>query len=71
MTNTIAQPTLNHREMQVLVLSALGKTQAEIARTLYVSPETIKVANRTLREKLGAPTTTNAVYKAMRWGLFD
>ena len=43
----------------VLVLSALGKSRSEIARTLHLSPETIKAANRTLREKLDAPTTTN------------
>jgi DNA-binding NarL/FixJ family response regulator len=71
MPTTISQLALNHRELQILVLSALGKTQSEIAQTLHVSPETIKASNRSLREKLDAPTTTNAVYKAMRWGLFD
>ena len=42
-----------------------------IARALFVSIDSVKSYNKTLRQKLGAPTMTNAVFRAMRWRLIE
>lgn len=47
--------------MEVLVLIAQGKTNEEIARILFLSPETIKSHVRHLLGKLNAANRAHAV----------
>lgn len=60
---------LTHRERQVLGLVAEGKTDAEIGAKLFLSRETIKTHNKTVRAKLGARNRAHAVHNAHRLGI--
>lgn len=62
---------LTPRETVVLDHLATGATINEIARQLFVSPNTIKTQCRTLSRKLGATTRADAVLVARRIGLLD
>jgi DNA-binding NarL/FixJ family response regulator len=57
---------LTCREIEVLELIAKGETSTEIAKKLYISPDTSKLRMKTLREKLHAATAAQAVYQAMK-----
>ncbi len=54
---------LTRREAQVLQLLAEGRTNAEIARTLWVTPETVKFHLSNAYRKLGVANRT----EASRW----
>ena len=60
---------LKERERQVLTLLAGGKTNPQIAETLFLSPETIKWYRKKLLVKFDAPTSAALVSKAKDWGL--
>ncbi|MFJ5772586.1 DNA-binding response regulator [Streptomyces sp. NPDC093094] len=51
---------LSRREREVLHLLGQGMSNREIARCLFISPETVKDHVRSLRTKLGAPTRVHA-----------
>jgi len=53
---------LSSRELEVLKLIAMGLTNAEIGKQLYVAPETIKSHVRMILAKLGARTRAHAVW---------
>ncbi|HWA31500.1 MAG TPA: response regulator transcription factor [Rhizomicrobium sp.] len=57
------------REFAVLELLAGGQSNKEIARTLAISPNTVKSHILRLFEKLGAQRRTQAVQKAKELGL--
>ena len=57
---------LSRREAQVLALVAQGRTNAEIARTLSVSPGTVKRHLENVYAKLGVHSRTAAA--AVAWG---
>ena len=57
-----AHKGLTRREIEVLCLMADGLTQKEIARQLFVSPNTINTHTRNIYEKTGARCSANAVY---------
>jgi DNA-binding NarL/FixJ family response regulator len=59
---------LTERETQVLTLIAQGHTNAEIARALYLSPNSIKTYVRTGYRKIGAASRSQAVSWAIRNG---
>jgi DNA-binding NarL/FixJ family response regulator len=61
--------SLTSREIEVLQLVAKGETTFDIAKKLFISPETSKMRMKTLREKLEAATAAQAVYKAMKMEL--
>jgi DNA-binding NarL/FixJ family response regulator len=62
-------PLLSEREREVLGLIADGRTNREIAATLYLSPHTVKEHTSALYRKLGARNRAEAVQRAQRIGL--
>jgi DNA-binding NarL/FixJ family response regulator len=59
----LAQP-LSERELEVLQLIALGKTNKEIARELIVSPGTVKAHTASIYRKLDVANRTEAAARA-------
>jgi len=60
---------LTLRELEVLKLVALGKTNQEIAEGLFISKATAKVHVRRVIAKLGVSDRTQAVVRALELGL--
>ncbi len=60
---------LTQREVEVLVLVSEGRTNAEIAKYLYMSPKTASVHVSRILSKLGATNRTEAVALARVLGL--
>jgi DNA-binding CsgD family transcriptional regulator len=55
---------LTRREHQVVLLVAEGLTNAEIARTLWISPGTVRRHLENVFAKLGVHTRTGAVARS-------
>ncbi|CAA9387453.1 MAG: Two-component transcriptional response regulator, LuxR family [uncultured Rubrobacteraceae bacterium] len=64
----LAEP-LSGREREVLGLMALGRTNAEISRELFVAVGTVKAHANNIYRKLGANNRSEAVSKASDLGL--
>lgn len=62
---------LSARENEVLKLVALGHTNAEIARAMYLSERTVETHRAHIRQKLDAATQAQLVDIARRGGLLD
>jgi len=60
---------LSVRERELLQLAADGLTTAEIAKRLYLSPNTVKTYWQRLYEKLGSRDRASALAEALRRGL--
>ncbi|MGL5849735.1 MAG: response regulator transcription factor [Phycicoccus sp.] len=61
--------TLTAREMEVLGLLVEGSSVAQVGKTLYMSPSTVKTHIGKIYEKLGAHNRASAVIAAVRLGL--
>lgn len=61
---------LSERELTVLKLVVDGLSNAEIAKSMCVSTETVKTHMRHILEKLSVSDRTQAAVKAMKEGLF-
>jgi LuxR family transcriptional regulator, maltose regulon positive regulatory protein len=59
---------LSERELTVLGLLASRLTTAEIARTLFISPNTLKSHIKSIYRKLDASSRSEAVYKGQEQG---
>ena len=57
------------REREVLVLVAEGRSNPDIARSLYIGEATVKTHLLHVFEKLGVNDRTRAVTRAMELGL--
>jgi len=64
----LAEP-LSGRELEVLGLMALGRTNAEISRELFVAVGTVKAHANNIYRKLDANNRSEAVSKAAKLGL--
>jgi DNA-binding NarL/FixJ family response regulator len=62
---------LSDRELEVLVLIGRGQSNAEAARTLFVSETTIKTYVSRLLTKLAITNRTHAAILGHEAGLFD
>jgi LuxR family maltose regulon positive regulatory protein len=60
---------LSQRELEVLHLIAMGRTNQEIARLLIVSPGTIKAHTASIYRKLDVANRTEAVARARQLGI--
>jgi DNA-binding NarL/FixJ family response regulator len=60
---------LSPREAEVLALVAVGRSNGEIARELFISPKTASVHVTHILEKLGVSNRTEAAMVAARAGL--
>jgi len=60
---------LSSRELEVLHLMALGRTNQEIARQLIVAPGTVKAHAASIYRKLGVANRTEAVARAGQIGI--
>ena len=65
---TVREP-LSMREREVLAMLALGYRNAEIARELYLSVDTVKTYVRRLFQKLDVNNRTQAALRAADYGL--
>jgi DNA-binding CsgD family transcriptional regulator len=61
--------SLSQRELEVLTLVAAGSNDAEIARSLHLSPHTVGTHVRNIRAKLDARDRVHLVVLAHRHGL--
>jgi len=66
-----ALPSLTPRELDVLHCLADGNTTTQISKRLYVSDNTVKTHVRKILAKLKASNRTEAVHKAVQYGLMD
>jgi DNA-binding CsgD family transcriptional regulator len=57
------------REIEVLTLTAFGKTRGEISQILSISEETVKVYIKRACDKLGVSNKTYAAVIALEAGL--
>jgi LuxR family maltose regulon positive regulatory protein len=60
---------LTEREMAILALLPTTGSQRELARSLYVSPNTVKTHLRAIYRKLGAESRDEAVLRGRSFGL--
>jgi DNA-binding NarL/FixJ family response regulator len=63
--------SLTEREMEVLKLLGLGKTNKEIANTLFISERTVKFHVSSILKKLDVGNRTEAVSLAVHHGLIN
>ncbi len=61
--------TLTERETEVLRQLARGKSNKEIANSLFISETTVKTHVKNIMQKLGVPSRTQAALYAARIGL--
>ena len=71
LAESMAQPELSQRELQVLKQMALGKSNKEIGQVLYISEHTVKNHVQAILEKLNAVGRTEAVALAAQRGLVN
>ena len=63
--------SLTSREMQVLTLMVMGKSNTEIAKDLEISVHTVKAHVCTILHKMTVDDRVQASVKAVRSGLVD
>jgi DNA-binding NarL/FixJ family response regulator len=59
---------LSDREAEILALITQGKSNADVARLTYLSPNTVKSYTRTIYRKLGVGSRTQAVLWGVKHG---
>jgi len=70
-SSRLPHETLSDREFQVLRLIATGKSVAEIAAELYLSPKTVSTYRARLLQKMNLGTTAELIHYAMQNHLID
>jgi two-component system, NarL family, response regulator len=69
LADSLTQPDLSERELQVLEQLAVGKSNKEIGQQLYISEYTVKNHVKTILKKLNALGRTEAIAIAHERGL--
>ena len=69
LADSMAQPELSQRELQILRQMAVGKTNKEIGQILYISEYTVKNHVKSILKKLNAMGRTEAIAIASGRGL--
>jgi two-component system NarL family response regulator len=69
LADSLAQPDLSERELQVLEQLAVGKSNKEVGQQLYISEYTVKNHVKTILKKLNALGRTEAIAIAHERGL--
>ncbi|MBI2940673.1 MAG: helix-turn-helix transcriptional regulator [Chloroflexi bacterium] len=69
--NRASYDNLSEREREVLTLIAQGKTTAEIAGALCISPHTVQTHRDHIMEKLDLHRKAELIKYAIRKGLVD
>ena len=67
----LEQHGLTRRELEVLRLVAVGRTNREVAQQLFLSPRTIDMHVRNMLAKLGCRSRTEATGRAHELGLLE
>jgi DNA-binding NarL/FixJ family response regulator len=65
----LANGGLTRREVEVVRLVAVGQTNREIARELFLSPRTVDTHVQNIRTKLGCRSRADAARRATELGL--
>lgn len=63
--------SLTHREREVLRLAAVGDTNADIGKRLFISPRTVEIHRSRAMKKLGLGNISELVRFAVRRGLIS
>ena len=63
--------SLGRRERQILQLVAEGKSSAEVAATLFLSPKTVETYRSRMMQKLGISNLPNLVKFAIQHGVIQ
>jgi two-component system, NarL family, response regulator len=71
LAESMAQPELSKRELQILTQMALGKSNKEIGQVLYISEHTVKNHVKSVLRKLSAIGRTEAIAIATERGLIN
>ena len=71
LADSMAQPQLSQRELQVLKQMGLGKSNKEIGQILYISEYTVKSHVKVILKKLNAIGRTEAIAIASERGLIN
>jgi two-component system, NarL family, response regulator len=71
LVDSMAQPELSQRELQILKQMALGKSNKEIGQVLYISEYTVKNHVKSILKKLNAIGRTEAIAIASGRGLVN
>jgi two-component system, NarL family, response regulator len=71
LVDSMAQPELSERELQILKEMALGKSNKEIGQVLYISEYTVRNHVRSILKKLNAIGRTEAIAIAAGRGLVN
>lgn len=66
-----AESTVTHRETEILHWIKEGKTTADIAGILHLSPFTVKNHVQNILKKLGAKSRSHAIAQAIELGIFQ
>jgi DNA-binding NarL/FixJ family response regulator len=69
LVDSLAQPELSERELQILKQLCSGKSNKEIAQKLYISESTVKHHAKSVFKKLGAVCRSEAIAKGVKRGL--
>lgn len=65
------QSKLEARELEVFRLMAQGRTNAEIAETMGLSPKTISLTSQLVKDKLGVQRAAEITRLAVRYGVIE
>ena len=67
----ITRPPLSPRELDILRLTAEGKSSAAIGKELHISQSTVKNHQQHIYDKLGVSNAPAAIHEAMSRGLLE